>query len=319
MLDLARIRQAAARLDGIAHRTPVITSSWLDKQLGARVFMKAECFQRAGAFKIRGAYNAIAALSPAERARGVVAWSSGNHAQAVALAGQLFGVRAVIVMPKDAPATKLAATRAYGAQVVEYDRYTENREAIARGIAAREGLAVIPAYDHYEVMAGQGTAALELLEQAGDLDAILVPISGGGLIAGCATSAKALRPQIEMFGVEPVLGSDTKQSFDAGARIEIPIPRTIADGLTVGIPGELTFPIIRSLVTDVLLVSEAAIVDAMRTLFERTKLVVEPSGATTLAAVSENKQLFAGKRVGLILSGGNVGVERFIELVSRKH
>lgn len=319
MLDLARIRQAAARLDGIAHRTPVITSSWLDKQLGARVFMKAECFQRAGAFKIRGAYNAIAALSPAERARGVVAWSSGNHAQAVALAGQLFGVRAVIVMPKDAPTTKLAATRAYGAQVVEYDRYTENREAIARGIAAREGLAVIPAYDHYEVMAGQGTAALELLEQAGDLDAILVPISGGGLIAGCATAAKALRPQIEMFGVEPVLGSDTKQSFDAGARIEIPIPRTIADGLTVGIPGELTFPIIRSLVTDVLLVSEAAIVDAMRTLFERTKLVVEPSGATTLAAVSENKQLFAGKRVGLILSGGNVGVERFIELVSRKH
>lgn len=318
MLDLARIRQAAARLDGIVHRTPVVTSSWLDQQLGARVFMKAECFQRAGAFKIRGAYNAIAALSPAERARGVVAWSSGNHAQAVALAARLFGVRAVIVMPKDAPATKLAATRGYGAEVVEYDRYTEDREAIARSIAARDGLAVVPAYDHYEVMAGQGTAALELVEQVADLDAILVPISGGGLIAGCATAAKAIRPTIEIYGVEPELGSDTKQSFDAGRRIEIPIPRTIADGLTVGIPGELTFPVIRALVADILLVSEAAIVEAMRSLFERVKLVVEPSGATTLAALSQHKARFAGKRVGLILSGGNVGVERFIELVSRK-
>lgn len=318
MLDLARIRQAAARLDGVAHRTPVITSSWLDKQLGARVFMKAECFQRAGAFKIRGAYNAIAALSPADRARGVVAWSSGNHAQAVALAAQLFGVRAVIVMPKDAPVTKLAATRGYGAEVIEYDRYTENREAIARAIAARDGLAVIPAYDHYDVMAGQGTAALELVEQVSDLDAIFVPISGGGLIAGCATAARALRPGIEMYGVEPAMGSDTKQSFDAGKRIEIPIPHTIADGLTVGIPGELTFPIIRSLVSDILLVSESAIVEAMRTLFERAKLVIEPSGATTLAALTEHRARFAGKRVGLILSGGNVGVERFIQLVTAR-
>lgn len=318
MLDLARIRQAAARLDGVAHRTPVITSSWLDKQLGARVFMKAECFQRAGAFKIRGAYNAIAALSPADRTRGVVAWSSGNHAQAVALAAQLFGVRAVIVMPKDAPVTKLAATRGYGAEVIEYDRYTENREAIARAIAARDGLAVIPAYDHYDVMAGQGTAALELVEQVSDLDAIFVPISGGGLIAGCATAARALRPGIEMYGVEPAVGSDTKQSFDAGKRIEIPIPHTIADGLTVGIPGELTFPIIRSLVSDILLVSESAIVEAMRTLFERAKLVIEPSGATTLAALTEHRARFAGKRVGLILSGGNVGVERFIQLVTAR-
>lgn len=315
MLDLARIKQAAVRLEGVAHRTPVITSRWLDQQLGAQVFMKAECLQRAGAFKIRGAYNALAALSPAERARGVVAWSSGNHAQAVALAAQLFGVRAVIVMPKDAPATKLAATRGYGAEVVEYDRYSENREAIARAIAARDGLAVIPAYDHYEVMAGQGTAALELLEQVRELDAILVPISGGGLIAGCAVAAKALRPQIEVFGVEPATGSDTKQSFDAGERIEIPIPRTIADGLTVGIPGELTFPIVQRLVRDVLLVTEAAIVQAMRVLFERTKLVVEPSGATTLAALTEHKGRFAGKRVGLLLSGGNVGVDRFIELM----
>lgn len=315
MLDLARIKQAAVRLEGVAHRTPVITSRWLDQQLGAQVFMKAECLQRAGAFKIRGAYNALAALSSAERARGVVAWSSGNHAQAVALAAQLFGVRAVIVMPKDAPATKLAATRGYGAEVVEYDRYSENREAIARAIAARDGLAVIPAYDHYEVMAGQGTAALELLEQVRDLDAILVPISGGGLIAGCAVAAKALRPQIEVFGVEPATGSDTKQSFDAGKRIEIPIPRTIADGLTVGIPGELTFPIVQRLVRDVLLVTEAAIVQAMRVLFERTKLVVEPSGATTLAALTEHKARFGGKRVGLMLSGGNVGVDRFIELM----
>jgi threonine dehydratase len=315
MLDLARIRTAAQRLHGVAHRTPLLTSRTINSLIDGEVFFKAECLQRAGAFKFRGAYNAIAALPQAERARGVVAWSSGNHAQAVALAARIFGVRAVIVMPKDAPQTKLEATRGYGAEVVQYDRYTDNREAIALDIAKRDGLAVIPAYDHFEVMAGQGTAALELLEEVPNLDSLLVPVGGGGLISGCATASKALAPGIEIFGVEPKTGDDVKQSFDAGRRISIPVPHTVADGLQVSAPGELTFEVIKRLVTDIVLVEDAKTVQAMRFLFERMKLVVEPSGAIGLAALLDQQRRFAGKRVGIILSGGNVGAERFCELL----
>jgi len=315
MLSLGHIRQAAGRLRGVAHRTPVVTSRTLDQRVGARVFLKVEGLQRAGAFKFRGAYNALAALPDDVRRRGVVAFSSGNHAQATALAARLFGVRAVIVMPHDAPETKLAATRGYGAEIVQYDRYKEDRVAIATAIAEREGLTAIPAYDYLDVMAGQGTAALELFEDVPDLDVFMAPVGGGGLMAGCATVARALNPEIQIYGIEPAAGNDTKRSFDAGERITIPVPQTIADGLQVNAPGELTFPVNRQLVSEILEVSDASIVRAMRFLFERMKLVVEPSGAVAVAAMLDEPGRFAGRTVGAILSGGNVGVDRFVELM----
>ena len=318
MLDFDRIKLAAGRLHGVAHRTPVVTSGTLDARIGGTVFLKNEGMQRAGAFKFRGAYNALAALSDVARKRGVVAWSSGNHAQAVALAARLFKVPAVIVMPSDAPITKVEGTRGYGAKIVHYDRYTEDRVAIAMAIANREGLVPIPAYDDFDVMAGQGTAALELLEDVGKLDVLIAPVGGGGLIAGCATVARTLLPSVKIFGVEPEAGNDTKQSFNAGARVTIPVPQTIADGLQVNAPGELTFAVNRRLVTEILTVSDASIVRAMRFLFERVKLVVEPSGAVPVAAMLDDPERFAGKRVGAILSGGNVGVDRFVELMSRR-
>ncbi|MFN0305054.1 MAG: threonine/serine dehydratase [Burkholderiales bacterium] len=317
MLDLARVKLAAERLRGVAHRTPVVTSHTLDDRIGAKVFLKNEGVQRAGAFKFRGAFNALSALPDDARRRGVVAWSSGNHAQAVALAARLFKVRAVIVMPTDAPITKLDGTRGYGADIVLYDRYKEDRVAIAMEICEREGLTPIPAYDDFEVMAGQGTAALELFADAPDLDVFLVPVGGGGLMAGCATVASAHRPSIKIFGVEPEAGDDTKRSFDTGERVTIPVPQTIADGLQVNAPGELTLAVNRKLVTDILTVSDASIVRAMRFLFERLKLVVEPSGAVPVAAMMDNPSRFAGKRVGAILSGGNVGVDRFVELIGK--
>lgn len=314
MLDFARIKLAAERLQGNAHRTPVVTSRMLNERTGATVFLKNEGMQRAGAFKFRGAFNALAALPNDMRRRGVVAWSSGNHAQAIALAARLFKIRAVIVMPADAPLTKVEGTRGYGAEIVFYDRYKEDRVGIAMAIANREGLAPVPAYDHFDVMAGQGTAALELFEDVADLDVFLAPMGGGGLMAGCATVASTLRPSIQILGVEPVAGNDTKLSFDAGRRIDIPVPQTIADGLQANSPGELTFPVNRKLVSDILTVTDAAIVRAMRFLFEHLKLVVEPSGAAPVAVLLDQPGRFAGKRVGVMLSGGNVGTDRFIEL-----
>ncbi|HVG68162.1 MAG TPA: pyridoxal-phosphate dependent enzyme [Gaiellales bacterium] len=313
MLSLDDVRDAAARLDGVAHRTPVLRSRTLDGLVGAEVHLKAECFQRGGAFKFRGAYSLISTLDAAERAAGVVAFSSGNHAQAVALASQLLGVRAAIVMPEDTPALKLAATRGYGAEVLLYDRYADDRAAIARDLAAERGAVLVPPFDHPLVMAGQGTAALELLDEAGRLDALLAPVGGGGLVAGCATVAAALDPGIRVIGVEPEAGDDTRRSLAAGHRVEIPVPRTIADGQQITAPGELTFPIVQRLVSEVVLVSDGELLDAMRFAFDRLKIVLEPSGACGLAALLAGR-VDPGERCGVILSGGNVGLERFAEL-----
>ncbi len=284
-VGLADVRAAAARLDGVAHRTPIARSRTLDELVGAEVLLKCESLQRTGSFKLRGAYNAIAQLGDAALDRGVAAYSSGNHAQAVALAARLLGTRAVIVMPSDAPASKRAATEGYGAEIVTYDRYAEDRAAIAERLARDRGLTLIAPYEHPHVIAGQGTVALELIEDAGHLDALLAPVSGGGLIAGCATVAHGLAPEARVVGVEPERGDDTKRSLDAGRRIEIAVPRTIADGLAVNVPGELTFPINQRLVDEIALVTDAEIVAAMAFLFERMKLVAEPSGATALAAL----------------------------------
>ena len=315
MITLADVEAAAARLRGVATRTPVLTSRTLDGLTGGRVFLKAEPFQRAGAFKFRGAYNRISALTPDERTRGVVAFSSGNHAQAVALAARLIGVPAVVVMPADAPAAKLAATRGYGAEVVTFDRRTEDRQAIASGLAEDRGLTLVRPYDDLLVMAGQGTAALELIEEVRRLDHLIVPVSGGGLIAGSATVARALIPPVRVVGVEPAEADDTRRSMAAGERVTIPVPETIADGLAVTTPGELTFEVNRRLVDEMVVVSEEQILDAMAFAFDRMKLVVEPSGAVGLAALLSGAVRVDGSRAGVILSGGNVGAARFAELI----
>lgn len=310
------VREAAARLKGIAHRTPVLTSRTLDSLVGAEVFIKAENFQRIGAFKFRGAYNAVAQLSPERLARGVAAYSSGNHAQATALAARELGTSAVILMPEDAPRSKREAAAGYGAEIVTYDRYTQDRTALGHALAEDRGLTLVPPYDHPHVIAGQGTAALELLEETGPLDALLVPVGGGGLIAGSATAATALHPGIRVIGVEPEAGDDTKRSLEAGARVTIPVPRTIADGQALATPGELTFPVNQRLVDAIALVSDAEIVTAMRFAFERLKIVLEPSGATPLAALLAGRVDRLPRRVGLIASGGNIDVDRFTALVS---
>ena len=315
MISLDDVHAAAGRLDGVAHRTPVLRSRTLDERTGATVTLKAEGLQRTGSFKFRGAFNRIAAIPDAEAAAGVCAWSSGNHAQAVALAAALRGAPATILMPEDAPASKVAATQGYGAAVVRYDRYGESREEIGRALAAERGLVDVPPYDHPLIMAGQGTAALELLEDAGELDALLVCVGGGGLIAGCATAAKGLQPGVRVIGVEPAAGDDMKRSLAAGERVRIPVPRTIADGQQVDAPGELTFPVVQRLVDDVLLATDEQIVAAMRFLFERLKVVAEPSGACALAALLADPEPFRGMRVGVTLSGANVGADRFAELL----
>ncbi|MEV8376763.1 threo-3-hydroxy-L-aspartate ammonia-lyase [Kribbella sp. NPDC056861] len=317
-LTLADVQAAAGRIKGFAHRTPVLTSRTLNERVGAEVFLKAENFQRIGAFKFRGAFNAISRLSPEQLARGVAAYSSGNHAQAVALAAKLAGTTAVMLMPKDAPPTKLAATRGYGAEVVTYDRYTQDRAALANQLAEERGLTLIPPYDHYDVMAGQGTVALELIEEVGPLGALLVPIGGGGLIAGCATAATELSPGIRVIGVEPKAGDDTARSLAAGERVEIEIPRTIADGQAISSPGELTFPIVQRLVDGVELVSDDEIRAAMTFLFERVKVVAEPSGACALAALLAGRVKNLPERVGVVVSGGNVGLERWLELLGKR-
>jgi threonine dehydratase len=318
-LDLGDVRRAAARLDGVAHRTPVLTSTAVDVLVGAQVRFKAETFQRGGAFKFRGAYNALAWLDEDVRAPGVCAASSGNHAQAVALAARRFGVPAVILMPQDAPAVKRVATEGYGAEVVTFDRYRDDREALMRDLAATRGLALVHPYDNLAVMAGQGTVALELLEQTDPewLDVLVVPVGGGGLISGCATVVKALAPRARVVGVEPAASDDVARSLASGRRERVAVGRTIADGQQTTSPGELTWPVIRERVDEVVTVTDDEIVAAMRLLFERMKLVVEPSGASAFAAVLTGAINVSGRRVGVVLSGGNVGADAFAALMSR--
>ena len=315
-LTLEDVRAAARRLGNRIHRTPVIACQSFDDASGHAVFLKCENLQRAGAFKIRGALNKLLALTPAERARGVVAFSSGNHAQGVALAARMTGTTAIICMPKDAPALKLEATRNYGAEVVFYDRLTEDREQVARAVMERTGRVMVPPYDDPAIMAGQGTAALELLEDVPSLDALLAPVGGGGLMAGCSTVARALFPGVQIFGVETDTANDTYLSLRKGERVAIPPPPTIADGIRVTIPGVLTFPILKANLTDVLLVSDAEVCAAVRFLALRARVVVEPTGAVAAAAVLAGRlPLPRGSRVGVVLSGGNIDPDLLIQIL----
>jgi threonine dehydratase len=309
------VRAAAQRIKGIAHRTPVLTSRTADVRTGASLFFKCENLQRVGAFKFRGAYNAIASLGEEQRRRGVITYSSGNHAQAMALAGQLQGVKVTVIMPHDAPAMKVAATRGYGADVVFYDRFKEDREALGRDLAAQGGLTLIPPFDHPDVIAGQGTAALELIEEVGALDALVAPLGGGGLLAGCALSAKSLSPDCRVIGVEPEAGNDGQQSLRKGEVVRIPVPQTIADGAMTTSLGAHTFAIIRAAVSDIVTVPDAMLVSAMRFFLERMKIVVEPTGCLAAAAVLEGVYPCAGKRVGIILSGGNIDLQSLRSLL----
>jgi len=297
----------------------VVTSRLLDAATGAEVFLKAENLQRTGSFKIRGAYNTVASLSEEERSRGVVAFSSGNHAQAVAHACELAGVEATIVMPTDAPPNKRAATEGYGATIVEYDRFTEDRQAIALEISERTGACLVPPFDHREILAGQGTCGLELAEQVPGLDIVFICVGGGGLMAGCATALTSLQPGVEIRGVEPAAADDTFRSFAAGHPVEIPQPDTIADGLAPRRPGDMTFEINQRLASGIDLVAEEEIATTMGFLFERLKLVVEPSGATALAAVMSGRVPVEGRRVGVTLTGGNIDANRFAEIIARFH
>ena len=307
MFTFDDILKARERIAGVALRTPVITSRQFNARTGCEVYFKAENLQRAGAFKFRGAYNKISSLTGDERKAGVLAYSSGNHAQATALAASLFGIPAVIVMPADAPAMKVAATRDYGAEIVFYNRYTENREQTGEQICRERGMTLVPPFDDYLIMAGAGTAALELLEEVQGLNFLVTPCSGCGLLAGSAVATRELSPATRIFGVEPEAGNDTWLSFKKGERVEIPVPRTIADGLQTSSPGKLTFPFVRQLVKGILLVSDEELVSTMKFILERMKLLVEPSGAAGAAAVLHRKNPeFDGARIGIILSGGNV-------------
>jgi threonine dehydratase len=307
---------AAGRIQGHAHRTPVLTSRTVDEEFGARVFFKCENLQRMGAFKFRGGFNALSKFSPAQRRAGVVAFSSGNHAQAIALSARLLGIPATIVMPHDAPAAKVAATRGYGGQVVVYDRFKEDREQIGRDLAEKHGLTLVPPYDHPDVVAGQGTAAKELFEEVGELDAFFAPLGGGGLLSGSALAAKALSPGCKVYGVEPEAGNDGQRSFRSGAIVHIDTPTTIADGAQTQHLGNITFPIIRRDVTDVLTASDAELVECMAFLAARMKLVVEPTGCLGFAAARQMKHALRGQRVGVVLSGGNVDLSRFAALLA---
>ncbi|WP_342704916.1 threo-3-hydroxy-L-aspartate ammonia-lyase [Burkholderia arboris] len=310
------VAAAAARLEGHAHRTPVMTSRTVDEALGAQVFFKCENLQRMGAFKFRGAFNALSRFNAEQRRHGVVAFSSGNHAQAIALSARILGIPATIVMPQDAPAAKMTATRGYGGNVVTYDRYTEDREQIGRDLAEKHGLTLIPPYDHADVIAGQGTAAKELFDEVGPLDAVFAPLGGGGLLSGTALSTRALSPHATLYGVEPEAGNDGQQSFRSGAIVRIDTPRTIADGAQTQYLGNLTFPIIRRDVDDILTATDAELVDCMRFFATRMKIVVEPTGCLSFAAVRRMKDALQGKRVGVVISGGNVDLENFCALVS---
>ncbi|HTZ55646.1 MAG TPA: threo-3-hydroxy-L-aspartate ammonia-lyase [Candidatus Acidoferrum sp.] len=315
-LSFNDVVEAADRIRGVAHHTPTMTSATFNERTGAQLFFKCENLQRMGAFKFRGAYNRLAQLSERERSGGVVAYSSGNHAQGVALAAQLLGIPATIVMPRDAPESKLAATRGYGAEIVLYERSEENRAAIAQRLAQERGATIVPPYDDERIAAGAGTTALELLHDAGPLDVIVTPVGGGGLLAGCCIAAHGIDADIEIWGVEPQAGNDVQQSFARGERVLIDVPKTIADGLQTQSPGEVTFPIIKEHVAGVATVTDDELVEAMRLLFERMKLVVEPSGAAAFAAVLNERVPIRGKRVGIVLSGGNVDAARYASLLA---
>ena len=308
------VAAAARRLEGHAKRTPMLTSRTVDEALGASLFFKCENFQRMGAFKFRGAFNALSRFDARQRKAGVVAFSSGNHAQAIALSARLLGMPATIVMPKDAPATKVAATQGYGGNVVFYDRYTEDREAISRRLSEQQGMTLIPPYDHADVIAGQGTAAKELFDEVGPLDSLFVCLGGGGLLAGSALPARALSPATRLYGVEPEAGNDGQQSFRSGAIVRIDTPQTIADGAQTQYLGELTFGVIRRDVDDILTASDADLVEAMRFFAERMKIIVEPTGCLGFAAA--RRQALKGQRVGVIISGGNVDLQRFAALLA---
>lgn len=310
------VAAAATRLEGHAHRTPVMTSRTIDDALGAQVFFKCENLQRMGAFKFRGAFNALSRFNAEQRRHGVVAFSSGNHAQAIALSARILGIPATIVMPQDAPAAKMAATRGYGGNVVTYDRYTEDREQIGRDLAEKHGLTLVPPYDHPDVIAGQGTAAKELFDEVGPLDAVFTPLGGGGLLSGTALATRALSPHAKLYGVEPEAGNDAQQSFRSGTIVHIDTPRTIADGAQTQHLGNLTFPILRRDVDDILTATDAELVDCMRFFATRMKLVVEPTGCLSFAAVRRMKDALQGKRVGVVISGGNVDLDNFCALVS---
>lgn len=307
---------ASERIRGHAHRTPVTTSRTADELLGAELFFKCENLQRMGAFKFRGAFNALSRFSAAQRKAGVVTYSSGNHAQAIALSARLLGMPAAIVMPRDAPAAKAAATRGYGGEVIFYDRYREDREPIGRALAEQRGMTLIPPYDHPDVIAGQGTAAKELFEEVGELDALFVPLGGGGLLSGTALAARAMSPDCLLYGVEPEAGNDGQRSFRSGSIVHIETPRTIADGAQSRHLGELTFPIIRRDVTDVLTASDAQLVECMAFMAERMKLLVEPTGCLGYAAARQMRDALRGKRVGILVSGGNIDLARFCSLLA---
>lgn len=314
--DFAAVQRAAARLQGIATRTPVMTSRTADEATGARLFFKCENLQRMGAFKFRGAYNAIASLPDGVRQRGVIAFSSGNHAQGMALAGRLLGVPVTILMPLDAPEAKIAATRGYGAEVILFDRYSQDREALGRQIAGERGLSLIPPFDHPEVIAGQGTAAMELIEETGPLDLLLVCLGGGGLVSGCALAAHALSPGIRVIGVEPEAGNDAQQSLRAGHIVKIAVPKTIADGAQTAALGDYTFSLIQRDVADIVTVSDPELVETMRFFAERMKLVVEPTGCLAAAAALTAKVPVRGLSVGVIISGGNTDLASFCRLLA---
>ncbi|POE08399.1 serine dehydratase [Pectobacterium odoriferum] len=302
---------AAERIDGYANKTPVMTSRTVNDAFGAELFFKCENLQRMGAFKFRGAMNALLQFSDEQKAAGVVTFSSGNHAQAIALAAKLLGIPATIVMPHDAPAAKVAATRGYGGNVVEYNRYTEDREQIGNDLAKKYGLTLIPPYDHPHVIAGQGTAAKELLEETGELDALFVCLGGGGLLSGCALATRQLSPHCKIYGVEPLAGNDGQQSFRSGNIVHIDTPKTIADGAQTQHLGNYTFPLIRQNVDDILTVTDDDLIDAMRFYAERMKIVVEPTGCLSFAAARNLRESLRGKRIGIIISGGNVDISRY--------
>ena len=311
---------AEERLAGVAHRTPVFTSRTVNRLTGFEVFFKAENMQRAGAFKFRGAYNTLSQLSAEEKKRGVVAYSSGNHAQGVAYAAKLLGIAATIVMPTDAPQSKLAATRGYGANVVFHNRQTEDRAAIAADIARRTGAVIIPPFDHPHIMAGQGTAGLELMQDVPGLDVLVTPVGGGGLLSGCATAARGINPKIRVFGVETERSNDWWQSVRAGERIKIDPPDTIADGMRTQQPGELTFQVVRALVEDILLVSDEAVLEAMKLLLMRLKILAEPTGAVAPAAVLTGKlNAPRGSKVGVVISGGNVDADVLAKILTTEN
>ncbi|MCG9940714.1 threo-3-hydroxy-L-aspartate ammonia-lyase [Providencia rettgeri] len=306
---------AAQRIAGFAHKTPVLTSTTANKEFGGELFFKCENFQRMGAFKFRGAFNALSLLSPEQKKAGVIAFSSGNHAQGIALAAQLLHIPATILMPNDAPAVKVAATQGYGATVIRFDRYKEDREVLCQQLATQQELTIIPPYDHPDIIAGQGTAAKELIEEVGELDALFVCLGGGGLLSGCAIATRKLSPNCQIYGVEPLAGNDAQQSFHRGEIVHIDTPKTIADGAQTQHLGNYTFAVIKNKVDDIFTVTDEQLIDRMKCYAERMKIIVEPTGCLSYAAALAHKEQFQGKRVGVIVSGGNVDIQHFAQLV----